>query len=118
MASVSCNGGQVHGVAFAHSARVASGEEDRNTGDLTPVAFPAWEWNAHRLLVAADPGLYEVVERAYTEAHRVNEIWAWRRTVSTSRLIGVNPTDGLDGVRAVADAAVSALDEFIAASES
>jgi len=76
-------------------------------------AFPAFEWEKHRELIAQDPVLYVVVEQAYTTAHRVNEILAWRRTVSTSRLIGINDADGLAGVDAAASAAVAALDDLV-----
>jgi len=34
-------------------------------------AFPASEWNAQRQLISRHHALYEVVERAYTAAHRV-----------------------------------------------
>lgn len=76
--------------------------------------FPAFEWNEHRALIARDPDLYNTLEEAYTRAHRTNEILRWRRTVATSRLIGVNWTaDGLEDVDASAQEAISALDILI-----
>jgi hypothetical protein len=80
-------------------------------------SFPAYEWANFRLLLAQDSQLYDVVERAYTQAHRVNEIFGWRRTVSTSRLIGVNDADGLPQLDAAASAAVTALDAILARPE-
>jgi hypothetical protein len=77
-------------------------------------AFPASEWDAQRQLISRDQALYEVVERAYTTAHRVNEIWRWRRTQSTARLIGANlEEDGLDGVDKAALDAIQALERVI-----
>jgi hypothetical protein len=77
-------------------------------------AFPAFEWGKYRELVANDQRLYEIVAKAYTQAHRVSEIFAWRRTVSTSQLIGVNDSDGLAEADAAANAAVVALNAIIA----
>ncbi len=77
-------------------------------------AFPSFEWQKYRELIANDQGLYEIVSEAYTQAHRVNEIFAWRRTVSTSRLIGVNDSDGLVEADTAANAAVVALSAVIA----
>jgi hypothetical protein len=77
-------------------------------------AFPAAEWDKYRELIAREPELYDVLATAYTATHRVNEIFVWRRTVSTSRLIGVSDSDGLDDADAAARAAVAALDALIA----
>jgi hypothetical protein len=77
-------------------------------------AFPAFEWDAQRQLISRHPALYEVVERAYTAAHRVNEIWRWRRTQATTRLIGANlEEDGLEGVDTAAETAIEALDRVV-----
>ncbi|MFN2470766.1 MAG: hypothetical protein ABR583_07205 [Gaiellaceae bacterium] len=76
-------------------------------------AFPAYEWDKYREMLARSPTLYEAVERAYTEAHRVNQIFQWRRTVSESRLVGVSQSDGLAKVDAAAREAVTALDHVL-----
>jgi hypothetical protein len=76
--------------------------------------FPAFEWQRYRELVAHHPELYRVLVNAYTLAHRMNQILAWRRTTSTSRLVGVNlDADNLDAVHAAARDAVEALDAVI-----
>src|SRR5262249_55224509 len=73
--------------------------------------FPASEWAAQRVVIAEHADLYPVVEHAYTTAHRVNEVWRWRRTQATSRLIAANlEEDGLDEVDRAAQEAIAALD--------
>lgn len=83
---------------------------------IIPVGFdfPASEWERHRGLVARQPDLYAVLVNAYTLSHRANQIFAWRRTASTSRLVGVNlDSDDLDAVHSAARDAVEALDVVI-----
>jgi hypothetical protein len=76
-------------------------------------AFPTSEWNENRKTFARFPDLYDIVTDAYTKAHRVNEIWRWRRTQATTRLIAANlQQDGLDAVDGAAEMAVAALDQI------
>lgn len=92
--------------------KIARFDKDRVIPD--GFAFPAAEWAKYRELVAREPELYDVLAKAYTAAHRVNENFVWRRTVSTSRLIGVSESDGLDDADTAARAAVTALDALLA----
>lgn len=77
-------------------------------------AFPAGEWQRFRELVASEPHLYAVVERAYVKANRANEMIHQRRTrAGAGRLIGRADEEDLPGVSAVAGEAIGALDALI-----
>lgn len=77
-------------------------------------AFPASQWNRYSELIAGYPELYDVLEAAYTAAHHANEIWRWRRTQATSRLIGANlEQDGIDLADQKAESAIRVLDSVI-----
>lgn len=71
--------------------------------------FPSEQWTQYREFIAEDPALHETVETAYTKARHVDDVFAWRRTVATSRLIGVNAEDGLAELDTAALAAIDAL---------
>jgi len=77
-------------------------------------AFPASEWYEQRRIISRNDALYDVVSTAYTAAHRVNEIWRWRRTQATTRMIAANlQEDGLEAVDQAAQDAIKALERVI-----
>jgi hypothetical protein len=75
--------------------------------------FPRSKWDAHGDRLTPDKDLYAVVESAYAEAHRANEVIAWRETQKSTRLYGVGKDDDLEAVRDAADKALAALERAI-----
>jgi hypothetical protein len=75
--------------------------------------LPGARWDEYDDALAAFPELYEVVERAYTAAHQVNEALGFRkaRASSTAKAIGVMPDDGLEAAYNAAGEALDALGE-------
>lgn len=76
-------------------------------------AFPGHEWARHQDLIATQPGLHAVVQRAYAKSHRANEMLALRRTRSEGRQIGRADEEDLPGVRRLAGEAIAALNTVI-----
>jgi len=80
--------------------------------------FPTSEWNKHQFFLATKPGLYDLLAYAYVnQAHRVNQIWDWRRGIANTENIGASVDDDLDEVEEAATHAIAALDKIIAESQ-
>jgi hypothetical protein len=75
--------------------------------------LPGARWDEYDETLAAFPELYDVVGRAYTAAHQVNEALGFRRTraSSSSTTLGVIPDDGLNAAYDAAGQALDALGE-------
>jgi hypothetical protein len=74
--------------------------------------LPAARWDEYEEILAEHPELYAVVEKAYTAAHRVNEVIAIRETrAGCNRTIAVISEDGLDAAYEAAGEALDALNE-------
>lgn len=74
--------------------------------------LPAYRWDEYDEVVAENPDLYRVVERAYVAAHHVNEALQMRRArAGQGRLLCVIPDDGLEAAYEAAGGALDALGE-------
>jgi hypothetical protein len=75
--------------------------------------LPGTRWDEYDEALTEFPQLYEIVERAYTAAHHVNEALGFRRTRASTptTTIGVGPDDGLDDAYDAAGEALDALGE-------
>jgi hypothetical protein len=75
--------------------------------------LPGARWDEYDDLLAAFPELYDVIERAYTAAHHVNEALDFRRTRASSptQTLGVMPDERLEAAYDAAGEALDALDE-------
>jgi hypothetical protein len=74
--------------------------------------LPNARFDEYDEILAEDPELYPIVERAYTKAHHVNEALDMRRTrANPGQTIAVIPDDGLDAAYDASGEALDALGE-------
>jgi hypothetical protein len=71
--------------------------------------LPVARWHEYHKQIQARPTLYKKIEHAYVAANDVNEAVKWRRSIATTRNIGVAPSDPLDEAYEAAGEALDAL---------